>query len=262
MPKYFDIHSHVSFSKFEEDREEVIDRMKEGGVHTITVGVDKKSSEEAVLCAEKYDNVYACIGLHPVDNKKESFDEKDYEKLVTHPKVVAIGECGLDYLRISADDEQEKKRQRDEFEKQIAFAVKYDKPLMIHCREAHEDALEVLSALKKEYGDKMRGNIHFFSEGIETAKRYFDLDFTVSVTGVITFTEDYNEVISQAPLSMLMSETDCPYVAPVPFRGKRNEPLYVKEVVEHIAKIRGEDVEKVRRTLVENAYRVFGGFLK
>lgn len=256
-PQYFDIHSHISFSDFEKDREEVVKRMKDADVFAITVGVDKKSSEEAVVCAQRYENIFATIGLHPADNTKEVFDEMEYEKLVQHQKVVAVGECGLDYLRIKGDREEEKKRQKKEFEKQIVFAVSHNKPLMIHCREAHDDMLHILKDKKKEYGDTLRGNIHFFSEGIETAKKYFELNFTISFTGVITFTDDYNEAIKNAPLDMILSETDCPFVAPVPYRGTRNEPVYVKEVVKQIASVRGEEYSMVKKALINNAKRVF-----
>lgn len=256
-PKYFDTHSHVSFSEFEKDRELVIERMKDADVFAITVGVDMKSSEEAVACAEKYENVYATIGLHPADNTKETFIEKNYEKLISHPKVVAVGECGLDYLRIKGNREEEKKRQKKEFEKQIVFAVSHNKPLMIHCREAHSDMLDILTEKKQTLGSILRGNIHFFSEGIETAKKYFALDFTISFTGVITFTDDYNEAIKRAPLDMILSETDCPFVAPVPHRGSRNEPVYVREVVKQIAYIRGEEYAVVEKALADNAKRVF-----
>ena len=256
-PKYFDIHSHISFSDFEKDRVAVIERMKDAGVFSITVGVDKKSSQEAVACAKKYNNVYATVGLHPTDNTKEAFIEKDYEKLAQHPKVVAIGECGLDYLRIKGDKEEEKKRQKKEFEKQIVFAAKHNKPLMIHCRQAHGDMLDILTEKKQTLGNTLRGNIHFFSESIETAKKYFALDFTISFTGVITFTDDYNEAIKNAPLDMILSETDCPFVAPVPHRRSRNEPVYVREVVKQIANIRGEEYIVVEKALLDNAKRVF-----
>jgi len=257
MLEYFDVHSHISFSDFEKDRDAVVRRMKDAGVFAITVGVDRKSSEEAVACAERYENVYATVGLHPADNTKEVFDVAEYEKLITHPKVVAVGECGLDYLRIKGEVESEKKRQKEAFEKQIAFAVTHDKPLMTHCREAHSDMLDILEEKKKEYGEKLRGNIHFFSEGSGTAKKYFELGFTISFTGVITFTDDYNEAIKNAPLDMILSETDCPFVAPVPYRGMRNEPVYVREVVEQIANVRGEAHSTIKKVLVDNAKRVF-----
>jgi len=182
--------------------------------------------------------------------------------LATHPKVVAIGECGLDYFRSqssrsksnlgeepagdgerfdlaggSLTSEKERERQKQIFEAQIKLAVSEDLPLMIHCRDAHKDVLEILESYKKESGEKLRGNIHFFSGDIDTAKKYFSLGFTISFTGVITFTDDYNDVIRNSPIENILAETDAPYVAPVPHRGQRNEPVYMKEVIKKIAVI-------------------------
>lgn len=263
-PKYFDIHSHVSFSDYDKDRTEVINRMKEKGVASITVGVDFKSSENAVKLAEMHDNLYASIGLHPADNKKETFDPEKYKTLVKNEKVVAIGECGLDYFRIDENDVREKNRQRTIFHRQIDFAAANNKAMMLHLRpkrgtlDAYMEALNILNAKKKEYGEKLFGNVHFFVGDTKIAKRFYDINFTISFTGVITFTGDYDSVIREAPINMLLSETDCPYATPVPFRGKRNEPVYVEKVVRRIAEIRGEDFETVRDVIVENAYRVFG----
>lgn len=270
---HFDIHSHLESSKFNEDRQKVISRMKDEGVFTIVVGTDLENSKKVVRLADKYENIFASIGLHPTD-KKEDFKEEDFLELVKNPKVVAVGECGLEFSRLvpsettivyddlsltglSDNSEEEKTRQIDIFEKQIDFAVKYDKPLMIHCRDAHFETINILNEKKKQYGEKLRGNIHFFSGDVDVAQAYLDLDFTMSFTGVITFTKDYDEVIRYIPLEKIMSETDAPYVAPVPYRGKRCEPLYVKEVVKRIAEIKGLDEEIVKKTMVENAIKFF-----
>jgi TatD DNase family protein len=255
MPKYFDIHSHLNFSDYEKDFDEVINRLKETETHTIIIGTDHESSKKAVELADKYEEIYACIGVHPVD-KQESFDVDKFESLVQNPKVVAIGECGLDFYHAKKDTDYE--RQKKLFLAQIELALKYDKPLMIHARDAYAELLEILEPLKLEHGAKLRGNIHFFAGNVEIAKKFFDIGFTVSFTGVITFTHDYDEVIRQAPLNMIMSETDAPYVAPVPYRGKRNEPSYVSEVAKKIAEIRGEDPELVRDALVNNALSMIG----
>ena len=257
-PKYFDIHSHLPFEQYDEDRENVIKNLENEGIFTISVGTDLEASKKAVLLAEKSENLFATIGLHPDDNKKVIFSEKEFERLVSHPKVVAIGECGLDYFRLKTEVVSEKKRQRDDFERQINFALKYNKPLMLHIRNAYDDALDILASYKKEYGEKLRGDSHFFAGNLEVAKKFLELGFSLSFTGVLTFARDYDEVVKYAPLSMIMSETDAPYVAPVPFRGKRNEPAYVKEVVASIAKIRGEDLTEVKRAMVDNALKMFG----
>ena len=253
---HFDIHSHLESPKFDKDRDELISRMQDEGVFTITVGTDLENSKRAVRLANKYENVFASIGLHPNDNL-EDFREKDYIELVKNPKTVAIGECGLEFFRLGEDAEEEKRRQIDIFEKQIDFAVKYDKPLMIHVRDAHLEVLNILDKKKKEYGRILRGNIHFFSGDVELAKKYIDLGFAISFTGVITFTNDYDEVVREIPLEYIMSETDAPFVAPKPHRGERNNPLYVKEVVKRIAEIKGLGEKEVEKVMVENAIKFF-----
>ena len=256
MPKYFDIHSHLNFKDYDADRAEVIGRLKETETHTIVVGTDYESSAKGVDLAGRHPEIYACIGVHPVDKKEEHFDISKYEELVKHPKVVAIGECGLDFYHAKKDADYE--RQKKLFLAQIEFALVHDKPIMIHARDAYEELLNILEPMRKEYGAKLRGNVHFFAGNINLAKRFFDIGFTVSFTGVITFTHDYDEVIKSAPLEMIMSETDAPYVAPVPHRGKRNEPSFVSEVVKSIARVREEDEERVRVALVNNALRMLG----
>ncbi|MEK7063209.1 MAG: TatD family hydrolase [Patescibacteria group bacterium] len=268
--KYFDVHSHVFSKDFDEDRDAVLLRMAEQEVGTITVGVDIKTSLEAVSFAEKHPDFYATIGLHPTDTVTETFDEHLYEKMVSHPKVVGIGECGLDYFRLppfakasGGDPAAEKRRQRVEFEKQIAFAKKYNKPLMLHCRpskgtmDAYEDALDILEPAVRRSGGNLKGNAHFFVGDIPIAKRFYELGFTTSYTGVLTFAREYDEVVRYAPLDLLLTETDSPYAAPTPHRGKRNEPSYVKHVVAAIARIRGADEEAVRSQIAENTRRAF-----
>jgi len=257
-PKFFDIHSHINDKKFDGDIVDVVKRMDELDVWTIAVGTDRRSSQLAAQISCFYEGVFSAIGIHPTDNTAEHFNEPYFEELAGCEKVVAVGECGLDYFRAKDESAEEKKRQKDLFEEQLEFAIKIDRPLMIHCRNAHTDMLDILTSKKKEHADKLRGNIHFFSEGVDTAKKYFDLDFSISFTGVLTFTNDYDEVVKYAPLERIMSETDSPYVSPVPHRGERNEPIYVKEVVKHIAEIRGEDYKKVEEAMVNNAFRVFG----
>jgi len=255
MPKYFDIHSHLNFSEYDTDLEEVIARLRQTDTHTIVVGTDVESSKRAVKLADKYAEIYACIGVHPVDDPNKIFEIFDFESLISNPKVVAVGECGLDFFH--AKKEKDYERQRKLFLDQIGFALKHNKPLMIHSRDAYAELLEILEPLKKEHLD-MRGNIHFFAGDLDIAQRFWSIGFTTSFTGVITFARDYDEVIRNAPLEMLMSETDAPYVAPIPHRGKRNEPSYISEVVKKIAEIRGEDLELVRGALVRNALNMIG----
>ncbi|HET8575287.1 MAG TPA: TatD family hydrolase [Candidatus Paceibacterota bacterium] len=256
FPEYFDIHSHINDAAFDGDRVETIRRMAEAGVATLVVGTDEKMSQDAVAIASQNENIWAVVGLHPTDTD-EGFRAEVYRDLLHHSKTVGVGECGLDYYRMKEDTEAERKRQKNVFEAQLELAVETGKPLMIHCRDAHEDMLSILESKKKSYGEKLWGNIHFFTASPEAASRYFNLEFTISFTGVLTFTHDYDEVVRFAPLSMIQSETDSPYVSPVPYRGSRNEPTHVREVVKKIAEIRGEDLEKVRHSLLENTVRVF-----
>lgn len=278
MPKYIDIHSHVNFKAFDEDREAVIQRALDNDTWVINVGTQIDTSRAAVELAEKYDEgVYAIIGLHPIhtgasyhDEKElgeggkeftsrgENFDKDAYRELLKNPKVVGIGECGLDYYRM---DEESIERQKKAFIAQIELANEFNKPLMLHIRnnpkdnshDAYSDSLELL----KQHA-KVKGDVHFFAGNLEVAKSFVDFGFALSFTGVVTFTHDYDEVVLQTPLDMIMSETDSPYITPVPYRGKRNEPLYVQEVVKKIALIKGLPLEEVADALFANAKRVFG----
>jgi len=290
--KYIDIHCHLDSKDFDSDRDEVFVRMKEKEIRAVTIGADLESSKRAVEIAEANENVWACIGVHPEiitsprsasqsdplleagEGKNSSlplhlgegqlaegkWDEVKFEKLVKSPKVVGIGECGLDYFRLSGDVEEEKNKQKALFIQQIQFAIKHDKPLMLHCREAYGDVLKILKNYKRQVAEKLRGNVHFFAGNIEVAQKFLDLDFTMSFTGVITFTNDYDEVIMYVPNNSIMAETDAPWVAPAPFRGKRNEPVYVIEVIKKIAEIRGEDFDILNNTIIENFRRVFLAF--
>jgi len=261
-PKDIDVHSHVSFPEYDHDRGAVLDRMRYQNIKTITVGVDLESSLRAVEIANQHDGMYASVGLHPADNKKESFNVEDYAELVNNIEVVAIGECGLDYYRIKDNDKEEKKRQEKEFRAQIEFALLHDLPLMLHMRpqkgtmDAYERGLEILKEYK-DTGDSLRGNVHFFVGDKRIAKEYVALGFTLSFTGVITFASDFDAVIKETPIEMILTETDSPYATPVPNRGKRNEPVYVSAVVSRIAELKGMTKDEAAPILVENAYRVF-----
>ncbi len=261
---YIDIHCHLNCPEFDLDRAEAISRAQAKGVGMINVGTNIEDSHQAVKIAEEnentYKNIWAVIGLHPTEIQKEldggHHDFENYRKLAQHPKVVAIGECGLDYFR---DSFKNKEQQIEFFERQIALANEVKKPLMLHIRSgtdpehnAYRDALEILKKHAKVHGD-----VHFFAGSVEEAHQFIKLGFRLSFTGVITFTRDYDEVIKSIPLNMILSETDCPFVTPVPYRGERNEPVYVIEVAHKIAEIRGEASEKVLAQLVENAVKLW-----
>lgn len=259
--KYFDAHCHVQFDAYDTDRDDVLRAMNDAEVGGLIVGTDSITSKRAIELADGK-NFFASVGLHPNDKPQEGYNDAYYAELARDPRVVAIGECGLDYYR-PEHPEAEKARQKDVFERHIRLAAEVGKPLMIHARpskgtmDAYQDALVMLQEAKQTYGEAVRGNMHFYVGDIETTKEFLRLGFTFSYTAVLTFTEDYDEVVRYIPLGHLLSETDAPYVAPAPNRGKRNDPLAVREVVKAIARIRGEDEETVREALLQNAGRVF-----
>lgn len=272
--RYVDVHTHVNLAAYDADRDAVETRTLSEGVAHIDVGTQKDTSVRAVERAEKHEGIYAAVGLHPVHTTKsyhdpqelggeqgftsrgEDFDKDYYRALAQHPKVVAIGECGLDYYRV---EKETKARQEEAFIQQIELAHELGKALMLHIRpsegtvDAYEDALAIL----KQH-PQVQGNVHFFAGTYDVATRFWERGFTTSFTGVITFAHQYDEVVQKAPLEMLHAETDAPYVTPKPYRGTRNEPLHVRCVYERIAELRGEDPERVRQQLIKNAARVFG----
>lgn len=272
---YIDIHTHVNLSAFREDYDTVMHRAHEAGVSMINVGTQIDTSTRAVGFLERYrEGVYATVGLHPIHtspsfhdadelgdegraftSRGEVFDYDAYRALAQHPRVVAIGECGLDYYRDPS--KEERVRQIEAFEAQIALANEVGKPLMLHLRSgaggnAYKDAWEILKRTAT-----VRGNSHFFAGSVEDAKRFWDMGYSTSFTGVITFTNDYDEVVRMAPCDLIHAETDAPYVAPKPYRGKRNEPLYVREVVARMATLRGVEEGVWREQLMGNARDFF-----
>ena len=272
--KYFDAHCHVQLGAYDADRAEVLERMRQAEVGGLIVGVDFASSVAATELVKselsraneesRSQTYWAAVGLHPNDTN-EPFNADGFDALLSQPEnmIVAIGECGLDYYRPD-EPESVKKIQKDIFEQQIELAVKYSKPLMIHSRpskgtqDAYNDTISMLTSKKREYGDRLKGDMHFFVGGVEEARQFVDLDFTMSYTAVLTFTHDYDEVVRYLPLAYLLSETDSPYVAPAPNRGKRNEPTAVREIIKAIAGIRGEDEDAVRQAILANSARMFG----
>ena len=270
--RFFDVHTHVQFAAFKDDRKEVLERALKNDVWVVNVGTQRDTSESALELAEKYpEGVWAAVGLHPIHADKsyhdaeelgggeaaleftsrgEEFDYDYYKKLAENHKVVAIGECGLDYYRLSADT---KKKQKEIFEKQIALSNEIKKPLMVHCREAFADLIEILS----EQRSSVAGIVHFFSGTTENAGKLMDLGFSFSLGGVLTFARDYDKVVKYIPMGRILLETDAPYVAPVPYRGKRNEPAYVIEVAKKIAEIKDLTLEEVAVLTFQNAERIF-----
>ncbi len=252
--KYIDIHCHLNLSDYDSDIQDVIKRASTEDIGMIIVGVDIETSEKAIEIANKNKNIWATIAIHP-DNVNSDFDFSKIEELSKNDKVVGIGECGLDYFN---SDESDWIRQEEIFIKHIMLANSLNKPLMLHVRNgkdnknAYRRSLEIL----KKYS-KVKANFHFFAGNMDDLKMILDMDYSVSFTGVLTFTRDYDELVKYTPLDHIMSETDAPYVSPIPYRGKRNEPLYVKEIVKAISNIKGESLEKVSSQIIDNASRMF-----
>lgn len=244
-----DSHCHPQFPQYDADREDMIERTLEAGVKMICVGTDLEMSRKAVGLAKKYDGIWAAVGLHPNDNLNENFNAEVYEKLAEENKVVAIGEIGLDYYRTPNVEKQ--KVQKERFERQIQLAKKLGKPLIMHCRQAYDDALEILER------NQVKGVAHSFSDTWETAQKLFDLGFCIGLNGIITFTDQYDELVKKSPLERILLETDAPYLAPVPYRGKRNEPLYVVEVAEKIAELKNMSLEQVTSQTTKNTQDLF-----
>jgi len=274
-----DTHAHVNFSAFKNDADEVIRRSLASDTWMILVGSETKTSKRALEYANKYERgVYAAIGLHPMhthaqrvsgddydlNTRQEEFSYDVYEKLAKFKKVVAIGEIGLDYyqLDITADMAEIKQKQKEIFNEQLRLAINLKLPVIIHCRQAHDDMLEVLRDFRKKYKDimtkdKVWGVMHCFSGDEELAWQYFSLGLMVSFTGLITFSAKWDDLIRRLPNDKFMVETDCPYMTPEPFRGQRNEPLLVKRVAERIAEIKNLSYERIAEVSTANARKLF-----
>lgn len=253
--KYFDSHCHIQLLQFDEDREGVLARMRETRTGAIVVGTDLQESKDAVALAKQHDFLWAAVGLHPNDNLEEVFDSAAYEELARDPKVVAIGECGLDYFR-SGGTQEEKSAQKARFEAQIELALAVNKPVIVHCRNAHDDMLEILKDYMGNH-PQLRVLIHFFTGSGELAQKYLDLGCYLSFPGPITYTDMYDQSILDAPLDKILSETDSPFAAPVPSRGKRNEPSYVSHVVAKIALLKETDLDTMAAQIVRNSQKMF-----
>lgn len=252
---FFDTHVHLNAEQFEEDVQEVIDRaLSEGVKNMVVVGFDRPTITKAMELVEKYDFLYASVGWHPVDAIDMTDEDLQWiEELSAHTKVVALGEMGLDYHW----DKSPKEIQKEVFRKQIRLAKKVGLPIVIHNREATADIVEIL---KEEDASEVGGIMHCFSGSAETAKECVDMNFYISLGGPVTFknAKKPKEVAGIIPLDKLLIETDCPYLAPHPYRGKRNEPSYVTLVAQQIAEIKEISVEEVARATTENAKKLFG----
>lgn len=253
----------------------VIRRSLDAGVGMITVGTQSDTSKRAVEIAEKYDGVWATIGLHPshlhkqefhddqefdsIKTRCESFDPEYYKELVAHPKVVAVGEFGLDYYHMppGVDEQKVIEDQKLATQIQIDFASEFNKPIVVHCRDAHDAQFELLKSAI--YAGKLqgRGVVHCFTGTLEDAQRYIQLGFLIGFTGIITFSKELQAVARELPLESILIETDAPYLSPAPYRGKRNEPGFVKYVAETLVQIKEVSYECIAEQTTKNAMDLF-----
>jgi TatD DNase family protein len=253
-----DTHVHLDDPRFDADRDATVARAREAGVGTfITIGCDLATSQAAVGLAGRYESVYASIGVHPHEVKHIGdgwYDE--FRRLAADPKVVAYGEIGLDYHYNHSSPQQ----QRDRFREQVRLARELRLPVIIHTREAQEDTMAIL---REERASEIGGVFHCFSGDAWLARDALDLGFYLSFSGILTFNNSamLRDIAKQTPLERLLIETDCPYLTPVPHRGKRNEPAYVSLVAGQLAALHGEQagltVADVERITTENAKRLF-----
>jgi len=288
MVKYIDIHAHTNFKVFEDEKDIVIKRALDNDIWVINVGTQFDTSKKAVEIASSYkEGVFATIGLHPIHTESsfhdhselgeegkefvsrgEIFDKEKYKDLTRIGKVVAIGECGLDYYHLNEDFQE---KQKTAFVSQIELADDLDIPLMLHIRNnpkdksknAYFDVYELIKKHSKRYKEgKGVGVSHFFAGSVEDMERFKEIGIYVSFAGPITYPLkieicDYEKVIKETPLDMILADTDSPYVAPVPFRGKINEPFHIIEIVKKISEIKEIKEEEMAKIIVSNAKKLF-----
>lgn len=254
-----DSHCHPQFLQYDQDRDDMIKRTLDGGVQMICVGTDLEMSKKAAELAQKHEEIWATVGLHPNDNLNEDFNEREYEKLLKMPKVVAMGEIGLDYYRTAEPKGQ--KFQRKRFLKQLELADKFKKPLILHCRDSKAGSTgraypQMADILKNGYA-KNGGVVHSYTGSLEEAKQFLNLGLYLGFNGIITFARQYDEIVKYVPLDRILLETDAPYLTPEPYRGKRNEPVYVVEVAKKVAELKEITVEEVAEQTTKNCQSLF-----
>jgi len=270
-----DTHAHLNLPAFDNDWKETAKRALDAGIWMINVGDNLETSKKAVAMAEEFsEGVYAAVGLHPSEIFAEQFDISEYKKLAAHPKVVALGEVGLDYYRLPESvrpegaggalgnkqiksPEEIKNLQKEVLIEFLKLGAEERLPVIIHCRDAHTDMIPLLENFNRPAGPDARGVMHCFSGSFDEAKRYLNLGFLISFTGIITFSNFDQEILRKIPENKIMVETDCPLLTPVPHRGKRNEPIFVEFVAKELAKARGDTYEIIAEKTTKNALTLF-----
>jgi TatD DNase family protein len=260
MPTFFDTHAHLDYPDYAADLNDVIVRAQTSGISKIiSIGTSLESSRRAVSLAEKFPRVFAAVGWHPTEAAKAPDDLRPaLRELARHPKVVAIGETGLDYHRLPGGEPENmryQQRQAEVFQQQLEVAIEFGLNCIIHQRDAFDDTLAQL----KPYSGKVRGVFHCFGENVERMKQVLEIGSLVSFTGIVTFKNGQNvrDTVAATPPDKFMFETDCPYLAPVPYRGKRCEPAYVKEISETVAQVRNCPLEELSAATCKTAADFF-----
>jgi len=248
-----DSHCHLNFPELQSNMEQIRASMHDNQVgHALCISVTLKDFPQVLTLAETYPNFFASVGVHPDYEDEPPFTVDDLVNLANHPKVIAIGETGLDYFRLTGDLEW----QRERFRKHIRAAIKSQKPLVIHTRSAAEDTLRIM---REEKAQLVGGVLHCFTESLDVALEAIDLGFYISFSGIVTFKNAVmlKEVASQLPLDRILVETDSPYLAPIPYRGKINQPAYVKHVAEELSRIRNISLAEIMEATTANFFRLF-----
>lgn len=255
-PVYVDSHCHLDrldLSPYDGDLAAALVAARERGVgDMLCVGIDMANAEAVMAIAREHEGVYASVGLHPMDIGEQQADFSQLEAWARQPEVVAIGETGLDYYY----SDEHAQRQQDSFRQHLQLSSRLQKPVIVHTRDAREDTLHII----REHGDTSVGGVlHCFTESLEMAQQALELNYFISFSGIITFKNaaELREVVAAIPLERMLIETDSPYLAPVPFRGKKNEPRYVPEVAACIAEIKSLPVERVAQQTRENFESLF-----
>jgi TatD DNase family protein len=248
-----DSHCHLNFESLRNNLPQVLQNAHDNSVgHMLCIGVTLEKFPEVLALAHEYPNVFASVGVHPDELNGHDPTAEELVELAQDPRVVAIGETGLDYFRLKGD----LRWQQERFRRHIRAAREINKPLIIHTREAAEDTLRIL---REEGADQVGGVMHCFTESWETARAALDLGFYISFSGIVTFrnADALRKVATRVPADRLLIETDAPYLAPVPFRGKTNEPAYVRHVAEQISRLRGVSLDEIATGTTDNFFRLF-----
>ncbi|HBL39310.1 TPA: hypothetical protein DDZ10_01420 [Candidatus Uhrbacteria bacterium] len=280
----FDSHTHIHFKAFNDDMETAIRRAQEAGILMVTVGTQIDTSRRAVEVARTHEGVWATVGLHPnhtteqefideneavavakVKTRTEAFDAEAYRPLALDPKCVGIGECGLDYYRIPEQKiggaplprEEIIETQKEMVRRQFELATEVGKPVVIHCRDAYADQAQMIEKAIDKGQLVQRGVMHCFTGTLAEAQRFIELGFLISFSGIVTFSKELAEVAKALPLEKILIETDAPYLAPAPMRGKRNEPAYVLHTAKFLAEFKGVRLEELSETTTQNAKHIF-----